>query len=68
MPKDTITFRIAKQPVAAPRNWADIKVNATFDNFNSQANITIDSFEFDWQSQIAKSNGGGEVADHHQER
>ena len=46
MPKDTITFRIAKQPVAAPRNWADIKVNATFDNFNSQANITIDSFEF----------------------
>ena len=46
MPKDTITFRIDKQPVAAPRNWADIKMKATFDNFNSQANITIDSFEF----------------------
>jgi hypothetical protein len=46
MAKDTITFRIDKQPVAAPRNWADVKVKATFDNFNSQANITIDSFEF----------------------
>ena len=46
MPKDTITFRIDKQEVAAPRNWEDVKVKATFDNFNSQANITIDSFEF----------------------
>ena len=46
MPQDTITFRIAKQPRSAPRNWPNVKLKATFDNFNTQANITIDAFEF----------------------
>lgn len=61
MSRDTITFRIAKQPVAAPRNWADVKVKATFDNFNSQANITIDSFEFvrDAKTVIVDHRKGG---------
>lgn len=61
MPKDTITFRIDKQPVAAPGNWEDIKVKATFDNFNSQANITIDSFEFvkDAKDKIVDHRKGG---------
>lgn len=61
MPKDTITFRIEKQPIAAPRNWEDVKVKATFDNFNSQANITIDSFEFvrDAKDAIVNHRKGG---------
>lgn len=61
MSKDTITFRIDKQPIAAPRNWEDIKVKATFDNFNSQANITIDSFEFvrDAKDAIVNHRKGG---------
>ena len=46
MPNDRITFRIDGQEVNAPRNWADMKVKATFDNFNSQASITLDAFEF----------------------
>jgi len=61
MAKDTLTFRIAKQPVSAPRNWEDIKINATFDNAASQANISIESFEFikDAKEAILNHRKGG---------
>jgi hypothetical protein len=41
-----VKFEINGQPANAPKDWQDVEVLATFDNENTQANISTDQFTF----------------------
>ncbi len=46
MSNDSISFKINRKELEAPIEWEDVKVLATFDNENNQANITTDRWTF----------------------